>query len=215
MKRLIPLLLLISCNVCLAESGSYLVEVIIFRNLEAMAEPIRAEQLRSFSQYPELREPEPAVTNELTSEDKDKTGDIPEAMAELLSTDLPDELSVIKGRSTYMDDVWRRLRSSRAYRPLHFSAWQQNRVDYYPPMRIHDETILETRLESSSKLMVADLTSADPLAAYRTHFYQIDGNAQLRRSRFLHIHLDLEYREKAVPVLSEADFLRRLNEKVA
>jgi hypothetical protein len=42
--------------------------------------------------------------------------------------------------------------------------------------------------------MVADLAAEDPLAAYRSTFYQLEGSVQLRRSRFLHLFLDLEYR---------------------
>ena len=43
--------------------------------------------------------------------------------------------------------------------------------------------------------MIADLTAADPLAAYRASFFRLDGSVQLRRNRFLHLYLDLEYRE--------------------
>lgn len=104
-----------------------------------------------------------------------------------------------------MDDVWRRLRSSEGYRPLVYASWEQNRVDYYPPMRIHDQQIIDTQLRPLSHIIVADLTAEDPLSAYRSNFYRLDGSVQLRRSRFLHLFLDLEYRQETAQARSEAE----------
>ena len=95
-----------------------------------------------------------------------------------------------------MDDVWRRLRSSEKYQPLVYAAWEQNRTDYYPPMRIHDQQIIDRQLLPPTNMMIADLTANDSLFAYRSNFYQLDGSVQLKRSRFLHLFLDLEYREQ-------------------
>jgi hypothetical protein len=63
-------------------------------------------------------------------------------------------------------------------------------------MRIHNEQIIDTQLRPPTPVMVANLTSEDPLAAYRSTFFQVDGSLQLRRSRFLHLFLDLEIREE-------------------
>ncbi len=93
MKRLLPLLLLLISFAALAESGAYRVEMIILQNLGVTADATPIEELRSFSRFPALDE-----------------------------TDLPDDLAVIAEKSTYMDTVWRRLRSSKAYRPLLFAA---------------------------------------------------------------------------------------------
>ena len=166
MKRLLTLCLLLISSAVLAESGGYRVEVIIFSNLAVDVEPAPVDELRSFSQFPALEE-----------------------------SDLPDEMVAIVKKSTYMDGVWRRLRSSKGYRPLVFAAWVQNRTDYYPPMRIHDEVVLDTDLRPPTEIMVADLAAEDPLSAYRSMFYRLDGTVQLKRSRFLHLYLDLEYRE--------------------
>lgn len=166
LKRLLPLFLLLISSTGLAESGAYLVEVIVFRNLAVSADPAPVEDLRSFSQFPALEE-----------------------------SNLPDDLIAIADKSPQMDGVWRRLRSSKGYRPLVFAAWQQNRTDYYPPLRIHDDVVLDTILNPPARIMVADLAAEDPLAAYRSTLYRIDGTVQLRRSRFLHLYLDLEYRE--------------------
>ena len=166
LKRLLPLFLLLISSTVQAESGAYGVELIVFSNLAVAAEPTPVEDLRSFSHFPALEE-----------------------------SNLPDDLIAIEDKSPLMDGVWRRLRSSKGYRPLVFAAWQQNRTDYYPPMRIHDDLVLGTILNPPTKIMVVDLAAEDPLAAYRSTFYRIDGTVQLRRSRFLHLYLDLEYRD--------------------
>ncbi len=192
MKRLLPLLLLLS-SAALAESGVYRVEVIVFRNLDAMAEPASVVELRNFSQFPDLEEP--TIELENTPLGADLRSNAVEGIPGPLRIDLPDDLHVIKKKAFRTDDAWRRLRSSKGYRPLLYASWEQNRTDYYPPMRIHDQTIIDTQLRSPTNIMVADLAAEDPLAAYRSIFYQLDGSVQLRRSRFLHLFLDLEYRE--------------------
>ena len=40
-----------------------------------------------------------------------------------------------------------------------------------------------------------DPAADNPAVAYRVNFYRLDGTVQLWRSRFLHVFLDLEYRE--------------------
>lgn len=176
MKSLLPILFLLISTATIAESGSYRVEVIVFRNLEVTANAIQVDELRSYSQFPALEE-----------------------------TDLPDDLLVITEKSDYMNNIWRRLRSSKEYRPLLFGAWEQNRTDYYPPLRIHDETLIATELRPPTAIMIADLTAEEPLAEYVSSFYRLDGSVQLRRSRFLHIYIDLEIRESTAlePVVSE------------
>ncbi len=172
--RLLPLLFLLIATACLADSGAYRVEVIILRNLHVEAEPTLSQDLNSYSKFPS-------------------------AMADQQSNDIPDDLHLLQQRSSYMDDVWRRLRASANYRPLLYAAWEQNRTDFYPPMRLHNEEIVDTQLRPPTNIMVAELGAEDPLAAYRSTFYQLDGNVQLKRSRFLHLFLDLEIREPPPP----------------
>ena len=206
MKRLLPILLLLICSTTLAESGSYRVEVIVFRNLEAAAETGVSEELRSFSQYVELQRElqdiQPPARNSI-DEQSLETADDP---AEFIHSDLPDDFQIITQKSTTMDDVWRRLKSSRAYRPLVYGAWEQNRTDYYPPVRIHDQNVIDMQLRPPTSIVIADLAAEDPLAAYRSTFYQLDGSIQLRRSRFLHLFLDIEIREEQASSGFEPDF---------
>lgn len=205
MKRLLPFLLILLSSATLAESGAYRVEVIVFRNLDALTESVKIDNLRSFSQFPGLEEP--SQQENLFNKPVDVTpNQLPDDPASVLRYDLPDDLNVVTQKSTRMNAVWRRLRSSQGYRPLLYAAWQQNRTDYYPPMRIHDQQIIDTQLRPPTHIMIADLAAEDPLAAYRSSFYRIDGSVQLRRSRFLHLFLDLEIREEKPEVPVEPDF---------
>ena len=183
MKRLLPLLLLLMGSAALAESGSYRVEVIIFRNLAVAVEASKVEELRSFSQFPALEE-----------------------------SNLPDDLVVIAQKSTRMDAVWRRLKNSRGYRPLVFAAWEQNRTDYYPPLHIHDEMPLGEPQRPATYFLIADPAGEDPAGenppgANLSSFYRLDGTLQLKRSRFLHLLLDFEYREEIWQPASQSAFL--------
>lgn len=194
MKRLLPFLLLFASSAALAESGFYRVEVIVFRNLTTTSESAEATELRGFSQFPDLEE-SPQNEESAMQAAAPETEGLPTEFTDILQSDLPDDMRVVTARGKEMDDVWRRLRSSQSYQPLIYAAWEQNQVDYYPPMRIHDQQVIDTQLRPPTTIMVADLTAQDPLAAYRSTFYQLDGSVQLRRSRFLHLFLDLEYRE--------------------
>jgi len=205
MKRLLPLLLILASSTGLAESGAYQVEIIVFRNLLVETESAEVMELRNFSQFPDaadIRSTENPPAKVVT-----RGGEIPAELSVDLRPDLPDDLVVVTQKSDMMNNVWRRLRSSKGYRPLVYAAWEQNRVDYYPPMRIHDQQVIDTQLRPPTTIVYADLTAEDPLAAYRSNFYQIDGSLQLRRSRFLHLYLDLEYRERKPQNAIGADFL--------
>jgi len=206
MRRLTTLLLLFVSAACMAESGEYRIEMIVFRNLDVVIEPGSTPELRKFSQFPDLQ-----GINAFLPEVQETTqtdGQVPEQWLGTLPRGLPDDLTIVDGKSTYMDDVWRRMRASRAYRPLLFSAWQQNRVDYYPPIRVHDQSIIDTQVRPPASQVLVDLTADDPLADYRVNFYQLDGTIQLRRSRFLHIYLDLVYRQLPEPTEIGAAFVR-------
>jgi len=151
-----------------AEVGGYRVEVILFQNLQANLDAIEVDSLHNFSGIPELTE-----------------------------TSLPDDLEVLTDQSQRMEGVWRRLRNSKGYRPLVYSSWVQNNIDYYPPFRVHDEVVIDSQIRAPTNIVVADLQAQDPLQAFRSNFYRLDGSVQLRLSRFLHINLNLEYRVPA------------------
>ena len=198
MKRLLPLLLLLLSSATLAESGAYRVEVIVLRNLAVIAEAFDVGELRSFSQFPDLIavEPDTSLITPAPAPVQAEQVASPDLESSYFGRpDLPDDLKPVLEKGTEMNEAWRRLRSSSDYRPLTYSAWEQNRTDYYPAMRVRNDQLIDTQLRSPTPVMIADLTAEDPLAAYRSNFYQLDGSVQLRRSRFLHLYLDLELRE--------------------
>ena len=199
MKRFLPLLLLLASTALMAESGAYQVEVIVFRNLAANPEFKAVEKLRSFSRFPDIADTVPV--DRPTAEPAGVQADVlpAELSEEVFRSDLPDDVQVVARKSDAMENAWRRLRSSQDYRPMVYAAWRQNQVDYYPPMRIHDSQVIATELRAPTVIMYADLTAEDPLQVYRSHFYQVDGSLQLRRSRFLHLYVDLEFRQQLLP----------------
>lgn len=156
------------CIPAQAEVGGYRVEVIVFQNLLANVDAVEIDKLQSFANAPGLQD-----------------------------ESLPDGLEILTDKSQRMEGVWQRLRNSKGYRPLVYTSWVQNNIDYYPPFRIHDEVIVDTQIRSPGNVVVANLEVQDPLKAYRNDFYRLDGSAQLRLSRFLHINLNLEYRVPA------------------
>ena len=173
---LIPILIF-GCAPALAEVGGYRVEVIVFQNLLTDVNAVEIDKLQSFAHIPGLQD-----------------------------NSLPDDLIVLQDRSQRMEGVWQRLRNSKSYRPLIYTSWVQNNIDYYPPFRIHDDVIVDTQIRSPGNIVVANLEARDPLEAYRNNFYRLDGSAQLRHSRFLHINLNLEYRVPAdTGITREAD----------
>jgi hypothetical protein len=178
-----------------AESGTYRVEVIVFRNLSNTPEFSVVDRLRSFSQFPDVMDTG-QTANEAAEPVAGQDGLAGATVFEALRADLPDDVRIVNQKSNAMEDVWRRLRSGREYQPLVYAAWEQNQVDYYPPMRIHNQQVIATELRAPTMIMVADLVAEDPLGTYRSKFYQLDGSLQLRRSRFLHLYLDLEIRQQ-------------------
>ncbi|MGD9021137.1 MAG: CsiV family protein, partial [Lysobacterales bacterium] len=163
--------------------------------LEPLPEPAAEDEAQEILPGPQSEEPEPVAE--------------PESI--MLRPDLPDDLVVLEEKSQAVDDAWRRLRGSSDYRPLLYAGWEQNRVDYYPPVRVHDLEVVETRLLPPVNATITDPASADAMAANRRDFYRLDGSVQLRRSRFLHLYLDIEYRESGPWLASEPTSPRGLS----
>ena len=163
-------------STALAESGNYRIEVLVFNHLESDAQPRELEEIRSFSSFPEH--------------------------GEFLQPAAPMKLEVM---SSTMQDAWRRLRLSATYRPLLFASWEQSRIDYHPPVRLHDEELIAKQVHFPYEVAFVDLQSVDMFEDYMAPYYRLDGTVQLQRTRFLHLNLDLEFRQDLLPrPLSEA-----------
>ena len=123
-----------------------------------------------------------------------------------------------------MQEAGRRLRLSAPFRPEQYLSWEQSADEPFPSLRIHNQEIVliddpyadlraelaEKELESepgAEKPIVfsdqGNILPGDPEAESEeeselpepTLYHQIDGTVMLRRSRFLHMELDLELRE--------------------
>jgi hypothetical protein len=119
-----------------------------------------------------------------------------------------------------MQDAWRRLRLSGPFRPLQYLAWEQRAAEPFPTLRVHDEEAVLVQdpwaEQRSAEALAAQEAAAtgepavpnigdgpagmapDPATDELPppiHYYRLDGTAQLIRSRFLHLALNVEWRE--------------------
>ena len=117
-----------------------------------------------------------------------------------------------------MQDAWRRLRLSGPFRPLQYLAWEQGASAPFPTLRVHDEEAVlvqdpwaaeRAALEAVAATMDEPVVPApgneadaeftgdaeDTGLPPPIRYFRLDGTAQLTRSRFLHLALNLEWRE--------------------
>jgi len=153
----------------------------------------------------------------------------------LPNEDLPEDpwadVIAVKEMSDVMREAWRRLRLGAPFRPEQYLAWEQSADEPFPSLRIHDPEVILINdpyaevdkpvvftdqggelpgdpIEIDTDTSAEDSEPPDPI-----HFYRIDGTVVLRRSRFLHLDLDVELRQPvfdqlpltAAPVLGGED----------
>jgi len=134
--------------------------------------------------------------------------------------DAEPQIVLLETQSEVMQRAWQRLKTSADYRPELYLSWEQPEVEPFPSIRVHDQKLLfeddpyadlragieeaEEQVPTFTDTMtpVETLTDENGEAAppedtlpAPTRFYRIDGRATLRKARFLHLQLDLEYRE--------------------
>jgi hypothetical protein len=106
--------------------------------------------------------------------------------------------------SNVMQEAWRRLRLSGPFRPEQYLSWEQGDQEPFPALRVHDlkavmidDPWAEFRIEpDNSATVFADAAGLDgPALPDPITYYRLDGTVMLKRSRFLHLDLDLELRE--------------------
>jgi hypothetical protein len=191
----------------------YRVELIVLRHLDATAAARLEPVLKDFSasvdlvprELPEGATENAAAAGELISNDA--------ALATLAEE--PPPLVWVESPGDTMQETWRRLRQSANFRPELYFSWEQADADPLPQVRVHDGQLLyehdpwagqRAELPAPSNAMAADDAVPEPL-----RYYHIDGTARLRRSRFLHLELDIEWREpaasgeSAAPALNEPE----------
>jgi hypothetical protein len=159
------------------------------------------------------------------SDGAELTDTLPGAEAELLPGEEAEqepwaEVVYVETMGEDMQEAWRRLRLSAPFRPEQYLSWEQSADEPFPLLRIHNEEIIllddpyadlraelaenleDSVTEGEESFVFTDQGSALPgepapetELPEPTRFHQIDGTVMLKRSRFLHLILDLELRE--------------------
>lgn len=152
-----------------AADDRYRVELIVFRNLEVPATPVEMDTVRRFR-----------------------------SALELDDTQAPETPVRLDKRDGAFANLWTRLERLAEYEPLLRLTFEQSLYDYHPPVRVHDDVVLGQALHFPNGLAYLNLPETGNGAGwfddYVESLYRLDGTLQLRRSRFLHVDLDLEYR---------------------
>jgi hypothetical protein len=120
---------------------------------------------------------------------------------------MPEDPVLIDKQDGTFADIWNRLDRLAEYEPLLRLTYEQSAFDFQPPVRLHGEEVLaetvvgkdRTAVNAANPEVNGSITmsgkpadGSDPLPV--TRFFRLDGTVQLRRSRFLHVDLDVEYR---------------------
>ncbi|NNK33618.1 MAG: hypothetical protein HKP02_10870 [Xanthomonadales bacterium] len=123
----------------------------------------------------------------------------------------------VEDMSEVMAEAWRRLRLSAPFRPEQYLSWEQGSQPPFPALRVHDqEAVWVDDPWADVRAALAELPDLDPgvfgVAPGATDdvskdssseqplpeptvYYRLDGKVTLRRTRFLHLDLDLQLRE--------------------
>jgi hypothetical protein len=207
-----------------AQETRYRVEILVLRHLEQNEEPMERLELPDFSMATDFLTPavENADESDETPDASDITEQPLNELAEgdtLENADLgeppldPNRLVHIEEMSSVMQETWRRLRLSGPFRPEQYLSWEQGSQEPFPSLRVHDLSVVmivdpwaEFRPQAGETATVfADApglnAAADnsgfegPQLPDPVTYYRLDGTVALRRSRFLHLDLDLQFRE--------------------
>lgn len=171
----------------------YRIELIVFRNLDALAQPDQVQQIRRFFDAVDLQEA---------------------AIA-------PAPVLLEKTDGSFAN-IWTRLERLADYEPLVRLTFEQTMYDYHPRVRVHNDEVMGRELHFPADIVYLELADyaltdlqspntpgVDLFAGFVQPLFQLDGTLRMRRSRFLHLDLDLEYRlpgpawEREFPVQAE------------
>ena len=213
MRYLNYLILFIICLLLatpvLAQDTRYRVELLVLTHLHHVQEPRELPFLEDYSPAMDLLAPPAAVEK---AEGDEEEADID--LAAVPETEEPDPNAIvhIEEMSEVMREAWRRLRLSAPFRPEQYLSWEQGSTEPFPALRIHDPEVImvvdpyaEQRLElleQGQTIVFADGAGLDSLNETEEPelpdpvvFYRLDGSVTLKRTRFLHLELDLQLRE--------------------
>lgn len=199
----------------------YRIELLVLTHLNPPDDVVPETAITDYSGSLDLLNPPPVETTDgeetvaeiLPSSLPDQAGDTgsPASEAqELLPGDAPEPMEDpnavvwLETPSDTMDQAWRRLRSSNSFRPEVYFSWEQSNQQPFPVLRVHDATVLfeedpfaGLRLAAETSPPVVPDSGEDApaeLLPEPLRFYRIDGTASLRKTRYLHLDLDLQLR---------------------
>lgn len=215
------------------EQSYYRVEALVLRHLDSMAEARAVAELTDFSIALDLEDRDQTRAQAALYSDDPFFPELTDAALLPPVGPFPDaepwaEITFLTDRSERMSAVWRNLRLSESFRPEAFLAWEQPSEEPFPLLHLRNARVIRTDDPWSESRTLpwnlapseeedglppardyvfsldieAAILSLEPLPE-PTIFYEIEGTIRLRRSRFLHIDLDLEFREPTPAALNQ------------
>ena len=212
---ILSIICLLNMAQVLAQDTRYRVELLVLTHLNHDQQPRELKHLEDYSPATDfLTPPEPEEEGEEEEEESVAAAELPEVdeAGTLLEEQDLNALIHIEEMSDVMREAWRRLRLSGPFRPEQYLSWEQGSEAPFPALRIHDPEVLmvvdpyaEQRLElldQAQTTVFADPAGLDGLDDNEEPelpdpivFYRLDGAVTLKRTRFLHLELDLQLRE--------------------
>lgn len=189
-------ILLLSSQEVQGQERRYRIELLVLSHLDPASDLMPGTELTDYSAALDLLAPTA------------KPIDAPAGSAADGPAADPHAVVWIETPSETMQLAWQRLRSSSGFRPELYFSWEQSNQQPFPLVRVHDAAVLfeeepfpaslaETAAGPAPQTGVAAATPAPAL----TRYYRIDGAASFRKTRFLHLDLDLEFRAPAPSVI--------------
>ncbi len=225
------LIFFIICGFCRdavsQERVAYRVEVVVLRLIESSPPPESVLEPRDLSDVLDLADRAAAIEQWLSdwprmSEAQLREMELSPPLNPLASR-FPDieGLTLITDRSERMSTVWRNLRLSAEYRPEIYFSWEQAAEGDFPDLRIHNDVVIMIEDKHAVQRVAPPVPEPDSppweqkifrydleSGAFTLEtipepepFYSVDGTIRMRRSRFLHIDLDISYQVPAPSAL--------------
>ena len=216
--------------VCAQEDARYRIEALVMRHLDSSALAQSEADLTDYSNNLDFEEQAQTRARNLAFGGDPYFPELNDALllppvGPFPGDDPWSEVTQVSERSERMSGVWRNLRLSESFRPEVFVAWEQTAEAPFPVLRVHNDQVIKVEDPFANARVLRpdtdpenqesrppqfifwyDLSEATleltPIPA-PSYAYQIDGTVQLRRSRFLHIDLDLAFREPTLAMLDQ------------
>ena len=201
----------------------YRVEILVLSHLHHEAIAKEVPSLRDFSESLDFLAPEPdqeeeerlASETEIDMDESVADDALPEG--EETEEDPWADVVPVETMGEVMQESWRRLRLSAPFRPQQYLSWEQSADEPFPSLRIHNQQVVLTDdpyaelreqvpgegggagptvvFSDQGNTLPGDAEEQETELPDPTLFYQLDGTITLRRSRFLHLDIDIETRE--------------------